>query len=320
MNPEEIIGEIESFIDQIEDQPFDSGSASVNLINLIILFDELAFMLHTSGRMDAAERYYLRSLTLRESHYGLDSDSCIPVMHRLGVLYRVRGRFEHAEYFYNRTLILTAKYSGAASLDVATRSNYLAGLYLAWGKYGRVGDFIASSISIYRKEMGEDHLYVGFCLIALAINQFRRGEKEKAEISLDVADSIIQPLVMLELAPSRASLPALVASLSLIYCRQQKLDEAEILFRYALMQEAREIWPAHPSVGLELEKLSKLYRSQGRIRAADFLVGESQKLRSLKELGERSDPSEIASLTGLQEQLNAEVVHASLKSEIDQVK
>lgn len=313
MNPEEIIGEIESYVNQIEDQPGDSG------ITLINLFDELAFMLHTNGRMDAAEKYYLRSLTLRESHYGVDSNSCIAVMHRLGVLYRVRGRFEQAEYFYNRTLILTAQHSGAASIEVATRSNYLAGLYLAWGKYGRAGDFIDKSISIYREELGEDHLYVGFCLIALSINKFRRGEKEQAEICLDVADSIIQPLVMLELAPSRASLPALVASLSLIYCRQQKLDEAEILFRYALMQEAREIWPAHPSVGLELEKLSKLYRSQGRIRAADFLNVESQKLKVRIELGGDPDPGEMASLTGVAEQLDVDAIHSTLRVEIEHI-
>ena len=85
------------------------------------------------------------------------------------------------------------------------------------------------------------------------------------------------------------------------------------------MQEAREIWPAHPSVGLELEKLSKLYRSQGRIRAADFLNVESQKLKVRMELGGNPDPGEMASLTGVAEPLDVDAIHSTLRVEIEHI-
>ncbi len=315
MSIEEITSHIESYIEEVESR----GSGST--LNLISLLDELAFLHHANGKLAQAEKFYLRSLSARESYFGLDDENTLPVLHRLGVVFRVQGKFELAELFYLRSFNLTRKLSGDRTLDLATRSNYLAGLYLAWSKYKRVKSYIDISISLYREHLGEDHVYVGFCLIALSINLFRMGESEQAEICLDVADSIIQPLVLLELAPSRASLPALVASLSLIYCRQRKLSEAEILFRYALMQEAREIWPAHPSVGSELDKLSKLYRSQGRIRAADFLVSECVKLKAAQPEADSDEVQETLAIISdvNRKQFEKEALLNSLKSELKQI-
>lgn len=254
------------------------SSGSYTEESLVKLFDELAYMYHSNGFLEMAQKYYFRSLTSQEKITGTNSLECVETLHRLGVVCRVQEKFEMAEYFYSRAYTLTQVHSEESSLDIATRSNYISGLYLAWGQYQKAKEALDLSIKLYREKLGENHLYVGFCLIALAIIEHKQGEKEKANICLDIADGIVQPLVLLEISPSKASLPALVASLALIYLRQQKIEEAEVMFRFALIQEASDLWPAHPSVGSELKKLSTLYRAKGRNKAARFLDLEAHNL------------------------------------------
>ena len=295
---------LETYVAEIE--------ASEGQDKLVYLFEELAFMCHCHGKLDEAQRYYLRSLSCREYNFGLISPDCLPTLHRLGVVYRIQNKFELSELFYNRALLLTRVHLGDKHIDVATRYNYLSGLYLAWGKYEKSKQFIDLSISLYRELMGEDHIFVAFCLIALSFVQVKQGEKQKAQICLYVADSIIQPILLLELAPSKASLPVLICSLALIYMRQSRYSEAEILFRYAMIQQAQDIWPTHPSVGDELGKLAQLYRSRGRERAAEFLFGESKRIQSRNiSLEDKESLKTLAFLTDEKE----EFIESDLKKE-----
>lgn len=262
------------------------ASKDKNIQNLIPMLDEIAFMFHSNGEYAEAEKYYLKALNAREAIHGFSSPECIGTFHNLGLVNRVRDNFDQAEFFYLRAMELTRIHKTESPLEFATRCNYLSGLHMAWEKFDKAKAYIDTSLEIYREQLGEDHLYVGYCLIALSLTEFKQGNNENAGFYLDVADGIINPAIMLEVSLSKASLPALIASLALIYARQNKHQEAEILFRYALIQEAKDIWPTHPSVGSELGKLSQLYKAKGRAKASDFLEEESQKLVNKDNLAE----------------------------------
>ncbi|MGC5220904.1 tetratricopeptide repeat protein, partial [Escherichia coli] len=66
-------------------------------------------------------------------------------------------KFAEAEPYYQRALSITERQVGLEHPLVATRLNYLSGLYFAWGRFEDAERLVKNSAYIYEKFLGPNH-------------------------------------------------------------------------------------------------------------------------------------------------------------------
>lgn len=246
--------------------------------DLVPLLDTLAYDYHTRAKFDAAEECYLRAITITEEDKGFESLLMVPRLHNLAVLYRIQDKFEEAEAIYKRSLELTV--AGCSNiLDAATQMNYLAGLYFAWGKLADAENLVKDSIKIYQDELGEGHEYEAFCLMGLAFIYRQQGKEIDANECFARSEKQMKGAPRLEYLESFQDISHSLFYLARSHYRQNRFDDAIVLFRYALLSETWELWPYHPFVAQSLQLLADLYSAQSMFAEAEHLYQQALQLR-----------------------------------------
>ncbi|HEY9783842.1 MAG TPA: tetratricopeptide repeat protein [Candidatus Obscuribacterales bacterium] len=258
--------------------------------DLVPVLDELAYCYHSRGIYDKAEECYQRSISITEHGTGATDARLVPRLHNLAVLYRIQNKFPEAEAIYKRTLD-TMSQTGAKKFDLATQQNYLAGLYFAWGRYADAERLINQSMTLYESEVGRDHEYVAFCLMALALTLQKQGKLDEANERFRQCERLSLKAPRFEYLESFRDLAHGLFFLARTKFKQNQFDEAEILFRYALLEETWELWPFHPLVAQNLQMIGDLYAAQGMFAEAEKILSKTLSLRR-QVLGE--EHSEVA--------------------------
>lgn len=206
----------------------------------------------------------------------------IKVQHSLGLLHRIEGDFEAAEPHYQQALELALSEFGESHMETASQRNYLAGLYFAWEKFDSAESLIKTGLEYYEASLGSTHEITAVASFALALVT-RRGRVSRANVdmamlvpglskgyydrSLPLFDIDIKTLSMDD---SHDVFRALM-HLSHESFAAGRFEEAEELFRHAILTELQEIWPKHPLVTDSYQLLGDLYRAASLPKQSEIL-------------------------------------------------
>lgn len=246
---------------------------------LVEPLEQLAYVYHSLGEYEKAEACYLRVVALRESQLGNDNAGLIYVFHGLAILMRIQNRFAEAEPYYLKAIELTIAEHGEAHPETATRKNYLAGLYFAWGRYTLARALVEQSKAVYGSIFGDKHELVGVAAMALALISNRQGSKSEANEFFKEAHRLLPAGPRASLMLDFKDLAASLFFLSKEKYKQGMVEEAETLFRYSLIIETDRLWPGHRIVGDNVQLLGDLYRSQYMTTEAEFLYRKALEIR-----------------------------------------
>lgn len=246
---------------------------------LVPLLDQLAYAYHSTGKHAEAEECYSRAISITEKKEGAKSPLLVPRLHNLAVLYRIQEKFKEAEQVYIRTILLTEKFPPEGILDLATQKNFLAGLYFAWGRLPDAEILVKDSLEIYRKTLGADHEYASFCLMGLSLIYKQLGKEDEANRCFTECERQMKGAARLEYLESFQDIGHSLFFLSRQHFRQGRLEDAQVLFRYALLSETWELWPYHPFVSQSLHLLADLYAAQGMLGEAEHIYKKALALR-----------------------------------------
>lgn len=249
------------------------GRADLKDSELPPTLEKLGYAYHALNRFEDAQEAYERALQLRLQAGQGDSAEVINCIHALGLMHRLQGNFDTAETFYEKALSLTAHVSGENAMETCIRRNYLAGLYYAMKRYPEALGLIEKSIEIYSKNLGAGHSAVTLCLLAEALVHFRSGQKAQGEKLINQVHVSLQENLDFKETAEEANEEVL--KFVLLQLRQEKLEDAEALFRFALVKEANIVWPNHPLVAKNLKKLGDLNRSLNHLERAAELYRQS---------------------------------------------
>ncbi len=246
---------------------------------LVDLLDRLAYSYHSATNYSEAEECYSRAISITEKNEGTMSPLLVPRLHNLAVLYRIQEKFKEAEQVYKRTIEITEKLPIDAILDLATQKNYLAGLYFAWGRLPDAENLVQDSLKIYKQTLGDEHEYAAFCRMGLSLIYKQQGHDEEAGQCFSECERQMKGAARLEYLESFKDIGHSLFFLSRQHFRQGRLEDAQVLFRYALLSETWELWPYHPFVGHSLHLLAGLYAAQGMFGEAEHIYKKALALR-----------------------------------------
>lgn len=246
---------------------------------LIEPLEKLAYAQHSRGDYDSAESCYKRVVALRESFRHDDFCGLIDVLHGQAILMRIQNRFDEAEPYYIKAIEVSKRGYGDGHPETATRKNYLAGLYFAWGRFDLAKTLVEASHTTYKNVFGDKSELVGLAAMGLALICNRRGNAHEASEYFKQADKLLpagpRGAVILDFKDLAASL----FFLSKEKYKQGQVEEAETLFRYSLIIETDRLWPGHRIVGDNVQLLADLYRSQYMATEAEFLYRRALEIR-----------------------------------------
>ncbi|MBA3856435.1 MAG: hypothetical protein C0507_05940 [Cyanobacteria bacterium PR.3.49] len=249
------------------------GQAGSGNSELPPTLEKLGYAYHALSRFVDAQEAYERALYLRLEAGQGDSPEVINCIHALGLMHRLQGNYAKAEAYYGRALELTTGTSGENAMETCIRRNYLAGLYYAMKRYPEALGLIEKTIEIYSKNLGDSHSAVTLCLLAEALVRFRSGQKAQGEKLINQVHTNLQENLDFKETADEANEEVL--KFVLLQLRQEKFDDAEALFRFALVREANIVWPNHPLVAKNLKKLGDLNRSMNHLERAAELYRQS---------------------------------------------
>ena len=261
---------------KLADAKSEFGDTDTRLVEPL---EQLAYAYHSSGEYTKAEDCYLQVVALRENQPDLDRLGLIYVLHGLAILMRIQNRFAEAEPYYAKAIEMTSAEFGESHPETATRKNYLAGLYFAWGKYNLARKLVEESKAVYASVFGNKHELVGVAAMGLALISNRQGRASDANEFFKEAHRLLpagpRASIMLDFKDLAASL----FFLSKEKYKQGMTEEAETLFRYSLIIETDRLWPGHRIVGDNVQLLGDLYRSQYMATEAEFLYRKALEIR-----------------------------------------
>lgn len=217
------------------------------------LLAELARVCWAEADYDKANSYLVQSLRILESQFGTEHIPLVRVLHSLGLLARIRIRYDEAETYYLRALGISQKMLGAESPATATRLNYLAGLYNAQGDFARAEQLLLQSLSVYTKTTRAKRA-LALVLMALTLVCKRQEKNAEAEIYREQMKQVHQ-----QLEGGKDDLKTALSKLADFFYSQNRLDDADLVFRYGLILGEEQEFPHHPFVAESLQGLARLY-------------------------------------------------------------
>jgi len=249
------------------------GRAGAPEYELAPTLEKLGYAYHALNRFHDAQDAYERALRIRLAAGQGDTAELIPCIHALGLMHRLQGNYPAAEMHYKHALELTQRLSGENAMETCIRRNYLAGLYYAMKRFDEAQELISRSAEIYEQRLGGAHSTVTLCLLAQSLIAFRKGQKNRGEKLINQVTATMQENVDFKEVSAEANDEIL--KFVLLQLRQEKLEDAEALFRFALVREANILWPNHPLVAKNLRRLGDLNRSMNHLERAAELYRQS---------------------------------------------
>ena len=245
----------------------------VDDLALAPIFEELGYGYHALERYDEAIIAYEKAMQIREASGQSKTVALLTSTHALGLIYRLSGQYQKAEYYYKAALSLCNTAYGADHLETCTRRNFLAGLYYAWKLYDDSEELIEESCDAYAEKLGATHSAVNQCFVALSLISARKADNVKAAKYLSKSQRLMESADR-EFTDDEELLDDILQFVH-FQIGQNKLDDAEAVFRFVLTREARQLWPSHPLVADNLRKAAELQRALGHEESALQLFQEA---------------------------------------------
>ncbi|MDO8368261.1 MAG: tetratricopeptide repeat-containing protein [Saprospiraceae bacterium] len=144
--------------------------------------------LHTWGKTDDAEPFYIVAKEIQEKVLGKEHPDYATSLHQMALLYRDKSEFAHAESLMLEAKNIREKALGKDHPDYASSLNNLGGLYRFKGDLEQSERMYLAARDIRIKVLGKDHPDYARSLNNLANLFFSKGEYTKAaQLNLDMS-------------------------------------------------------------------------------------------------------------------------------------
>jgi len=249
--------------DKFEDHELNGQKEENNA--LLWAVHNLGTLYRDCGKLDEAEKMYMRALEGREKALGADHTSTLNTVNHLGVLYKNRGKLDEAEKMHMRALEGFEKALGADHTSTLNTVNHLGVLYQNRGKLDEAEEMCMRALEGFEKALGVDHTSTLDTVNNLGIIYGDRGKLDEAE------KMYMRALEGKEkaLGAEHTSTLNTVDNLGLLCAIRGKLDEAEKMHVRALEGKEKALGAEHTSTLNTLNNLGVLYADQGKLDEAE---------------------------------------------------
>lgn len=232
-----------------------------------------------AGRMQEAEGWYRRALSIEEKKLGVDHPDVATTLHDLGGIAFDAGRPAEAEKLYRRALVIREEKLGPYHPNVAP-TLYNLGLCAsgAW-RTEEAEQLFGRALEIRQENMGADHPDLADTLHQLAVCMLKRGARTEQ------AEGLNRRALMMREVKLGADHPDVATSLySLAVCalKMERMEEAEGLYRRALAIREEKLGHDHQSVAATLQGLALCTLEAGRAGEAEGLYRRALTIRKEK--------------------------------------
>ncbi|MCP3961680.1 MAG: tetratricopeptide repeat protein [bacterium] len=238
-----------------------------------LLLDE-ARSLARDGQHAEALPIYQRLTAAVGQQLGEDSTALIYLLREQAYQHHALGQPEEAEPLYRRALTIGEKRLPAASPDNLPTLRALAALTLGRGKHAEARSLFERALAIQEADgvaPTQDLARTYGDLALLSQLEGRVGESEKQyRRAVEVGEST---------GLDQVSLATLVNNLGAVCAAQDRLDEAEPLYRRALSMREAALGPEHQDVAFVLKELASVYHRQGHLDRAAPLYERSLEIQ-----------------------------------------
>ncbi|KAK2600175.1 hypothetical protein QQS21_005120 [Conoideocrella luteorostrata] len=231
-------------------------------------FYNLGILYADQGKLQEAEKIYLRALQGYEKAWGLDHTSTLNIVNNLGILYADQGKLQEAEKMYLRALQGKEKAWGLDHTSTLNIVNNLGILYADQGKLQEAEKMYLQALQGKEKAWGLDHILTLDTVNNLGNLYVKQGKLQEAE------KMYLRALQGYEKAwgPDHTSTLNIVNNLGALYADQGKLQEAEKIYLRALQGYEKAWGPDHILTLDTVNNLGNLYVKQGKLQEAEKLL------------------------------------------------
>jgi tetratricopeptide (TPR) repeat protein/nucleoside phosphorylase len=142
--------------------------------------NNLAMLLHVTGRYEEAEPLFRRALEIREKDLEPEHPEVATSLNSLAVLLHKTGRNGEAEPLFRRALEMLERTLGPKHPDVAATLNHLAGVLAVTGRYEEAEPLVRRALEIAEEVLGPEHPNVAVWLNNLAWLLQTTGRRREA--------------------------------------------------------------------------------------------------------------------------------------------
>ena len=276
-----------------------NNADSINQLGFVL--NNLASLYQETGDYISAEKYFLRSIELRERVLGKDHALTALTQSNLAMLYHIKGDFERAEMMLLRSLEIVKKaHNDPENLDVVTIMSNLTDVYRAKGDQARAEEMLRKVLEIRERIYRGEHPDVAKSLSNLAVVYEEKGDRERAGQLMQRALSMYERL----LGPAHPDVAHMLNNLGMLYKAQGAYPLAEKSLMRALEIRRKALSEKHPDVAVSLYNLAALHESKGNsAQAIEFMAsGDAIREHNLALIlaagSERQKQLYLATLTG----------------------
>ena len=240
-----------------------------------------------------AEKWYLKSIAIREKALGKEHPVYATSLYNLGRLYLQLGRYEKSESLFLESKEIRDKVLGNEHPDYAETLHILANLNLITGRYEKAEAFYLEAIKIREKALGKESPVLAGSVNNLAVLYMTLGQFEKAEPLYHKSRTIREKTLGKEHPQYAGSLN----NLAILYVNMGQFEKAEPLHLEAISIKEKTLGREHPGYATNLSNLGVLYVNMDQYEKAEALHLESKAIRE-KILG-KEHPDYAMSLNNL---------------------
>ncbi len=225
-----------------------------------IALNNLAELLHVTGRSAEAEPLYRRALAMAEAHPGSEHTSVAIRLNNLAGLLRETKRLKEAEPLYRRALAIWEKCHGPNHSEVARGLNNLAGLLRERNRPAKGEPLFRRALAIAETHFPADHPFIVTILSNLAV--LLNATERHAE-----AEPLFRRVLTLREAnygPDHPEVALVLSNLALLLTETNRHAEAEPLYLRALDISLRHFDEGH--------RLTQLVRHNLRYSRRDLFL------------------------------------------------
>ncbi len=276
-----------------------NSADSINQLGFVL--NNLASLYQETGDYITAEKYFLRSLELRERILGKDHALTALTQSNLAMLYHVKGDFERAEVMLLRSLEIVRKaHNNPENVDVVTIMSNLADVYRAKGDQARAEQMLGQVLEIRERIYLGEHPDIAKSLSNLAVVYEEKGDHERASQLMQRALSMYERL----LGPEHPDVAHMMNNFGMLYKAQGAYPLAEKSLTRSLEIRRKVLSEKHPDVAVSLYNLAALHESRGNTKQAIEYMASGDAIREhnlaliLATGSERQKQLYLATLTG----------------------
>ncbi len=190
----------------------------------------------------------------------------------VGRAYISLGEYPQADSLLHRALALQRSTYGPASREAADAEYTLGLLYKSQRDFERADSLFALALPTYRSQLGANHIATARLLVQRAeVQRYLDGQLANAEASAREALAILNRMERSE----SADLLSAQHALALVLRSQNRINEAEPLYRSILAEQRRTLPEDHSDLAATLNNLAYLLKTRGAHAEAEVHYREA---------------------------------------------